>query len=68
MQALLLFAPLALLPAAAGACEQCVPLVDARIHEPDFWLHLVLMLLPVLLLLALAAALHRIDRGSEDTP
>jgi hypothetical protein len=68
MQAPLLIAPLALLPAAAGACEPCVPLVDARIHEPDFWLHLALMLLPVLLLLVLAAVLHRIDRSSGDTP
>ncbi|MED5617676.1 hypothetical protein [Ideonella sp. BN130291] len=46
-------------------CAPCAPAVDARIHAPDFWFNLGVLLLPVALLVAVALLLYRCGGGGR---
>jgi hypothetical protein len=48
----------------AWACTACAPLVQARIHDADFWLNLVLVMSPAAVIGLLAWMLH----GGEGEP
>jgi hypothetical protein len=52
--------PLLLLPCAdaSTACSNCVSLVNARIYGDDFVMNLLLAAMPVLVMVAVAAAVH----------
>jgi hypothetical protein len=50
-----------LLPAMASACAICRPKVQAAIHNADYSVNAVLLLLPVVLLLALGVGLYYAD-------
>ena len=46
----------------AWACSACVPLVEAGIYGENFVPHLLLTILPVAVLLAIAAGTYGVDR------
>jgi hypothetical protein len=52
---------LLLLPAVASACAICRPKVQAAIHNADYSVNMLLLLLPVALLLAVGVGLYYAD-------
>lgn len=62
-----LLAALSALPGSAAACSGCAPLVRAQVFAGgDFWLNLMVVMLPIVALLAVASLLHGADHPPHD--
>lgn len=58
------------LPGGASACPDCDVSRSARstvLHDPDLISNLSLMILPVAIIIAIAALVYRVDRGTGAT-